>query len=200
MPFLAAAFSICSLPAMPYPSLLDTRPIFVIPFFFITSQIFWAPKLSFWATLKMYFATGFVITSAAAQEMRIIFASSQMVFIFIVSPLVDGPMMAKTLSSSMSCLAKEIAFSGLPAESLTTSSRFLPLTPPFPLISSTIIWAVFASGDPRNEAGPVTAKIAPILMVSPLRFLHEKLKGSSARHITMIQNFFNDIGPPSLTC
>jgi hypothetical protein len=35
--------------------------------------------------------------------------------------------------------------------------------PPFALMSSTIICAVFSSGAPRNAAGPVTAKIAPIL-------------------------------------
>ena len=45
----------------------------------------------------------------------------------MVSPEVDGPMIAKTFSSSISCLAKETAFSGLPPESLITSSIFLPM-------------------------------------------------------------------------
>jgi hypothetical protein len=36
------------------------------------------------------------------------------------------------------------------------------LTPPETLIFSTSIRVVFSSGAPRNEAGPVTEKIAPI--------------------------------------
>jgi len=36
--------------------------------------------------------------------------SSAMFLMAMVSPLVEGPMMAKTFSSSMSCLAKEMAF------------------------------------------------------------------------------------------
>src|SRR6266567_1663344 len=36
--------------------------------------------------------------------------------------------------------------------------------PPALLISSITIWAVFLSGSPRKEAGPVTAKRAPILI------------------------------------
>jgi hypothetical protein len=61
--------------------------------------------------------------------------SSAMALIFRVSPLVEGPMMAKTLSSSMSCLANEIAFSGLLPESLMISSMGLPASPPFLLAS-----------------------------------------------------------------
>ena len=82
----------------------------------------------------------------------------------MVSPLVDGPMIASTLSSSINCLANETAFSGLPAVSLMTSSSFRPLTPPAALIFSTSIWAVFSSGAPRKDAGPVTEKRAPILI------------------------------------
>ncbi len=76
--------------------------------------------------------------------------------------------MAKTLSSSMSCLANEIAFSGLLPESLSTSSIWLPPIPPFLLASCTSISKVLASGPPRLAAGPVTLKMAPILMVGPL--------------------------------
>ena len=54
--------------------------------------------------------------------------------------------------------------SGLPPESLTISSIFWPLIPPAWLICSTSISAVFSSGAPRNDAGPVTAKIAPTLI------------------------------------
>jgi hypothetical protein len=49
---------------------------------------------------------------------------------------------------------------------LIISSTFLPLIPPFEFTSSTNIFKVLASGAPRKEAGPVTASIAPILMVS----------------------------------
>ncbi len=92
--------------------------------------------------------------------------SSARVLIFMVSPLVDGPMMAKTFSSSMSCLANEIAFSGLALESLMMSSTGLPLMPPFLLISCTSISRVRASGPPRLAAGPVTPRMAPSLIVS----------------------------------
>jgi hypothetical protein len=73
----------------------------------------------------------------------------QMSLIAIDSPEVVGPMMATTLSSSMSCLAKEIAFSELAPESLTMSWTCLPSMPPFLLMSSTTILAVFSSGAPR---------------------------------------------------
>ena len=43
--------------------------------------------------------------------------SWQTVLMARVSPLVDGPMIARTFSSSMSCLARETAFSGLLPES-----------------------------------------------------------------------------------
>ena len=72
-------------------------------------------------------------------------------------------MMAKTFSSSMSCFAKETAFSGLPPVSFTTSWIWRPSTPPFAFRSSTSISSVRASGAPRNEAGPVTASSAPTL-------------------------------------
>ena len=75
--------------------------------------------------MNTYLATGLTMASAAAQEIRIILFSSQIVLICIVSPLVDGPMMASTFSSSISCLANETAFSGLPPLSLTISSIFV---------------------------------------------------------------------------
>src|ERR1700690_2372535 len=104
------------------------------------------------------------MASAAAQETRIIWFSSQSFLICMVSPLVDGPMMASTLSSSINCLANETVFSGLPPLSLMINSSFRPSTPPEALILSTSIFAVLASGAPRKDAGPVTEKMAPILM------------------------------------
>ncbi len=109
------------------------------------------------------------MTSAAAQESRMVLFSSAMFLMAMVSPLVEGPMMAKTFSSSMSCLAKEIAFSGLAPESLMISSIFLPPMPPLAFSSSVSISRVLASGAPRNDAGPVTARIAPTLTVSAAR-------------------------------
>ena len=41
-----------------------------------------------------------------------------------------------------------------------------PWTPPFLFVSATSISRVFASGAPRNDAGPVTDRIAPILIGS----------------------------------
>ena len=38
----------------------------------------------------------------------------------------------------------------------------LPITPPILFVSATSISRVLASGSPRNDAGPVTDKIAPI--------------------------------------
>ncbi len=91
--------------------------------------------------------------------------SSAIFFTAMDSPEVDGPMIATT-RSSISCLAKDTAFSGLPAESLTISSTCSPLMPPSRLMRATAISALRASGPPRNEAGPVTAKIAPTLMAA----------------------------------
>ena len=73
-------------------------------------------------------------------------------------------MMASTFSSSINCLANDTAFSGLPALSLSTNSSFRPFTPPAALTWSMIIRAVLDSGAPRKAAGPVTEKIAPILI------------------------------------
>src|SRR5512138_70788 len=103
------------------------------------------------------------MTSAAAHERRIVLASFAICFTAMLSPLVAGPMMAKTPSSSTSCFANEIAFSGLPPVSFTTSWTRWPATPPFAFRSSTSISRVRASGAPRNDAGPVTARSAPIL-------------------------------------
>src|SRR5512143_82119 len=169
MPFSGASFSICSLPALPNPVLLESTPILEMPIFFICWKILMTASLSFWGVLNTYLATGFTITSAAAQEIRIVFPSSAMFLIAMVSPLVDGPRMANTFSSSISCLAKETAFSGLPPESFMINSILLPLTPPFALMSSTSISRVFASGAPKNEAGPDTARMAPTLIVFPAR-------------------------------
>src|SRR5208283_928181 len=119
---------------------------------------------SFCGVLKTNLARGLTMASAAAQETRIIWFSSQSFLICMVSPLVDGPMMASTLSSSINCLANETAFSGLPPLSLMINSSFWPSTPPEALILSTSICTVFASGAPRKDAGPVTEKMAPILM------------------------------------
>ncbi len=98
----------------------------VTPIFFICWKIFTMAWLSFWAVLKTQGATGFTIASAAAQERRSVLASSAMGFTAMVSPLVGGPMMAKTCSSSMSCFAKEIAFSGLAAGVLHDELQLAP--------------------------------------------------------------------------
>src|SRR5512133_2526507 len=161
MPAAGAAFSTCSLPAFPNPVVEARRPTFLIPSSFIRAKIISAAKPSFGATLKTCGATGFTIASAAAHEMRIVFPASAIAFTCIVSPLVAGPMMAKTCSSSMSCFAKETAFSGLPPVSLRMSWIGWPSTPPLALRSSTSIWRVRASGAPRKAAGPVTARSAP---------------------------------------
>ena len=69
------------------------------------------------------------MVSAEAQEIRGISAFWQISLIAIDSPEVVGPTMATTPSSSMSCLAKEIAFSVLAPESLTMSWTCLPRMP-----------------------------------------------------------------------
>ena len=97
-----------------------------MPISFIVAKIICAAKLSIGAILNTHFATGLTMVSAAAQERRIVSASSQRPLSFMLSPLVDGPMMARTSSSSMSCFAKETAFSALPWESLRMSSTCLP--------------------------------------------------------------------------
>src|SRR5512147_1442704 len=165
IPCSGASFSICSLPALPNPVLEERTPIFVIFIFFIWSKILMTASLSFWGVLNTYLATGFTMTSAAAQDRRIVLPSSAMFLICMVSPEVEGPMIAKTFSSSINCLAKETAVSGLAEESLITSSILVPFTPPLALMSETSISSVFASGAPRNDAGPVTDRIAPTLIV-----------------------------------
>ena len=122
MPYSGASFSICPFPAFPKPSLPERTPILEIFIFFICWKILMTASLSFWGVLNTHFATGLTIASAAAQDRRMVFPASATPLIFIVSPLVEGPMMANTLSSSISCLAKEKAFSGLAPESLTISS------------------------------------------------------------------------------
>src|SRR3990170_866192 len=166
MPYAVASFSICAFPAFPKPVLLERTPILEIFIFFICWKILMTASLSLCGVLKTYMATGLTITSAAAQDRRIVFPSSATLLIFIDSPLVEGPRIAKTLSSSISCLAKENAFSAEAPESLTISSIFLPRNPPFLFCSSTSISRVFASGAPRNDAGPVTDRIAPTLIGS----------------------------------
>src|SRR5512139_2877263 len=106
------------------------------------------------------------MTSAAAQDRSRVLPSSTRFLIAMVSPLVEGPMMAKTFFSSMSCLAKETAFSGRAPVSLMIRSTCLPWMPRLAFRFSTIMRRVLASGAPRNEAGPVSARSAPILMES----------------------------------
>ena len=98
-------------------------------------------------------------------------------------------MIAKTFSSSMSCLVKEIAFSGLAAESLMISSILLPLIPPLLFTSSTSISRVRASGPPRKEAPPVTARTAPILMFSARAGTAQRLTAITAMR-SLDANFF----------
>src|SRR6266542_887324 len=166
MPLSGASFAIASRPAFPKPVFEERTPIRVAPIRFICWNTFWIAWLSFCAVLKTKRATGFTIASAAAQESSGVFASSAICFTAIVSPLVAGPMIAKTCSSSMSCFAKEMAFSGLAPVSFTTSSTLRPARPPLRFSSSTSISSVRASGAPRKEAGPVTASRAPTLMGS----------------------------------
>jgi len=75
----------------------------------------------------------------------------------------EGPMIARTLSSSMSCLAKETA-SRASAAILTIVRSSGHLMPPAALSLLTNMVAVLASGAPKFAAPPVMAKIAPILM------------------------------------
>jgi hypothetical protein len=107
--------------------------------------------------------------------------SSASPFTAIDSPEVDGPMMAKTFSSSMSCRAKETAFSGEAPVSLSTSWICRPPTPPFAFSSCTRISSVRASGAPRKDAGPVTARSAPTLMGSGAARAREGTTARSAR-------------------
>jgi len=72
--------------------------------------------------LNTHLPTGLTMDSAAAHDSNRVLLSSARPLILSDSPLVEGPMMAKTLSSSISFLASEMAFSGLPPESLTRSS------------------------------------------------------------------------------
>ena len=138
----------------------------VTPPFFICWRIWASAWLSFWAVLKTQGATGLTMASAAAQESKSVFDSPASALTARVSPEVAGPMMAKTCSSSMSCLAKEMAFSGLPAVSLTMSFTGRPPTPPRALRLAASISRVRASGAPRKAAGPVTESSAPTLMGS----------------------------------
>src|SRR5512135_245866 len=92
MPNDGASFSICPFPAFPKPVLLERTPIRVIFLFFISLKILMTASLSFWGVLNTHFATGLTIASAAAQDRRIVFPSSATLLIFIVSPLVEGPM------------------------------------------------------------------------------------------------------------
>ena len=59
--------------------------------------------------------------------------------------------------------------SRLAPESLMISWSFLPPMPPLAFSSSVSISRVLASGAPRNDAGPVTARMAPTLIVSAAR-------------------------------
>src|SRR5512133_941809 len=161
IPCSGASFAMSALPAWSKPVLVERTPIFVAPIFFIWAKTRAMASLSFCAVLKTYFATGFTIASAAAQDSSGVLPASASPFTCIVSPLVAGPMMAKTCSSSMSCFAKETAFSGLPPVSLTMSWIGWPSTPPLALRASTSIGRVRASGAPRKAAGPVTARSAP---------------------------------------
>src|SRR6266702_1370533 len=169
MPCSGASFSSCSLPAFPNPVLLVSTPMRERPIFFICWKIFTTAWLSFCGVLKTQRATGWTMTSAAAQERSKTPDSSASRLTAIVSPLVLGPMMAKTFCSSMSCFANETAFSGLAPVSFSTSCSLRPPTPPRAFRSSTSICSVRASGVPRNAAGPDTASKAPILRGSSAR-------------------------------
>ena len=104
---------------------------------------------------------------------------------------VEGPMIARTSSSSTSCLAKERAFSALPCESFMTSSIFLPAIPPAAFASSASICRVLDSGRPRLAAGPVIANIAPILM-APVSAAKPDAVRSAQRH-RQRESFFLDM-------
>ena len=102
-------------------------------------------------------------------------------------------MMASTFSSSMSCLAIEMALSGLLAESLTISSILRPFTPPPALSLSTNILAVLASGAPRLEAGPVTAKMAPTLIGGASACFLQPAKATASPTASTVRMFANRI-------
>ncbi len=108
-----------------------------------------AAKASFCGVLNTHFATGFTMVSAAAHERRMVSFWSQYPLRLMLSPLVEGPMMASTFSSSTSCFANDTAFSALPCESLTISCTCRPRMPPALLTSATCISSVRASGPPR---------------------------------------------------
>jgi hypothetical protein len=89
-------------------------------------------------------------------------------------------------------LANEKAFSGLAPESLMISWICLPWTPPFLFVSATSISRVLASGAPRNDAGPVTERIAPILIGSAawVDAAHSKVASKVASMIPGTDPFF----------
>ncbi|MGB7582623.1 MAG: hypothetical protein WBL85_09280 [Sedimentisphaerales bacterium] len=58
--------------------------------------------------------------------------SWQIFFMAIVSPLVDGPIIARTFSSSISCLASETAFSEIRPASADNISTMLFKEKPSP--------------------------------------------------------------------
>ncbi len=98
-----------------------------MPFFLRSVKIQRTALASFWGVLKTHFTTGVAIASAAAQESSSVAFSSMYCLIFIDSPLVEGPMIAKTFSSSTSCLAKRDRLLGVGARVLDHQLDFHPV-------------------------------------------------------------------------
>src|SRR3954453_13887649 len=76
--------------------------------------------------------------------------------------------MSGALSCSPNCLAVEAVTSILYWLSCTMKSIWLPLMPPFALISFTASLAPFAAGRSSADSSPVRAKPPPILIVAPV--------------------------------
>ena len=188
IPICGASSFMSSRPPAPYPSEAERIAIFEIPAFFACWKIFFTARMSLGTTLNTYGRTGWTIFFAAAHDTSGTFASSTFGMIARVFPEVLGPMMATTLSFLISRSTAVTAFVASVSSSYTMISTFLPRSPPDLLMSSSSIFAVLRSGSPRNDAGPVTEKIAPIRIGSSARTTPPDSKIAS--RMPRIQPFF----------
>ncbi len=83
----------------------------------MSAKIFSQAMRSVAGVLNTHFLTGSTITTAPASEMKGTSACSISGITAIVSPVVEPPTMASTLSSSIRRLTKVRALSALPPES-----------------------------------------------------------------------------------
>ena len=95
----------------------------------------------------------------------------------IVWPVPVAPMMATTLSWSMSLVAAATALASSVASSSMMTSICLPLMPPASLMRLTSISSVFFSGAPSPAYVPVRETTAPILMVSAAATTSPRARG-----------------------